>query len=198
MSAACGRPLDRAGAGALLVVSPARRRSASGRSSGATWKLDADRAGRSATRQPRPSPRRGRRPGRASATTTPIAASSRPAVTATTPRRWCRRSTELGGGYLGGDAASHGRGFTVLVNRGFVPPRAARPRRCRRPRRQTVTGLLRAQRARRRLPAQQRSRRRPLVFARRRRDRRGRAGSARRPLFHRCRANPRPAGRSAA
>ena len=72
-------------------------------------------------------------------------------------------------------------GGTVLINRGLRAADRATPQpRRRRPGPVTVTGLLRLDRARRRLPAQQRSRRGSLVFARRRRDR-ARARRSRRP-----------------
>ena len=56
--------------------------------------------------------------------------------------------------------------------------------------RSTVTGLLRIDGAEGRVSARQRSRGRPLVFARRRGDRRRARPRARRALLHRCRRRP--------
>ncbi|MHC2433797.1 cytochrome oxidase assembly protein ShyY1 [Bradyrhizobium sp. USDA 4451] len=83
-------------------------------------------------------------------------------------------------------------GTTVLVNRGFVPPEKRDPatRRDGAPQGPGQCHRVVADfGAEGRFPAQQRPCGGPLVFARRRRDRRRARIVARRPLFHRCRCD---------
>ena len=86
-----------------------------------------------------------------------------------------RPSTELGAGYWVLTPLRTADGTIVLVNRGFVPPEPRDPPHARagKPAGRSTVRPAAHQRARRRLPAPQRSGRRPLVLARRRGDRRG-------------------------